>query len=773
MPDLTDIESSTNESAAGEGGMAQGGAVVGLVVRGRAARAGAGAGAWESVGSRWSGWNEGESVRESMRESVGESSREGRMGRGGGQGGGWREGKGALGGDIKEGLEREPGGQEAARRRTGIVKEGDEGEEEGEDGMKGSEEGERGRDEGSIDWLRLSVGVAGCSKESQHQHTIDFMGSSCIDMNESEEDGCMPRGALLASPRGTDSARPRGTASASPRGAALAWPHATCQHALAGSPASSSDLRELVSRQQGQIEELRWLLGQQMEACHALAAALVLPVLTCVVPFEFLSVHSQELVARQQGQIEELRRLLGQQMESCHALAAALRLQQQERQHLGRQGEQGLGGLKETQEADLEETKLGESRSEEADGAEGEEGAEEAGGEREKEVRDSGGGEREGAREWRDLDWDDELMQQSGELRGDITSLKDQLSLCTYTSLSLQLAQRANRIAPLKHLLKGQTALHHSNSRAQLKSRSPSLLALCVSFAPPRSLYAACSKGQPHSITQAVAPSHHGSAQVPLSLPLSLLLSLPLSLLFSLLLSLPLSLQLSLLTPDLFLCLSFPSPRSLHAACSKGQPHSITQAVAPSHHGSAQVPLSLSVPCVSHFPLPVPCMQLARRAGHSSSPFDGAPDDGSAQVPLSLSLLTPALPLFLFFPSLSSLYLFVPSMQLAQRANRIAALKHSLLHTMAQLKSRSPSPGPAFSLASLHFPSLPLPSQQPSSRPSPSPQLPSLHSPSRLPSALRLHSPSPRHSPVLPFRPASHSRISPLHTVGAQCSDCL
>ncbi|CAI5968220.1 unnamed protein product [Closterium sp. NIES-65] len=709
MPDLTDIESSTNESAAGEGGMAQGGAVVGLVVRGRAARAGAGAGAWESVGSRWSGWNEGESVRESMRESVGESSREGRMGRGGGQGGGWREGKGALGGDIKEGLEREPGGQEAARRRTGIGKEGDEGEEEGEDGMKGSEEGERGRDEGSIDWLRLSVGVAGCSKESQHQHTIDFMGSSCIDMNESEEDGCMPRGALLASPRGTDSARPRGTASASPRGAALAWPHATCQHALAGSPASSSDLRELVSRQQGQIEELRWLLGQQMEACHALAAALVLPVLTCVVPFEFLSVHSQELVARQQGQIEELRRLLGQQMESCHALAAALRLQQQERQHLGRQGEQGLGGLKETQEADLEETKLGESRSEEADGAEGEEGAEEAGGEREKEVRDSGGGEREGAREWRDLDWDDELMQQSGELRGDITT---------------------------------------------------------------------CSKGQPHSITQAVAPSHHGSAQVPLSLPLSLLLSLPLSLLFSLLLSLPLSLQLSLLTPDLFLCLSFPSPRSLHAACSKGQPHSITQAVAPSHHGSAQVPLSLSVPCVSHFPLPVPCMQLAQRAGHIASlqhsPFDGAPYDGSAQVPLSLSLLTPALPLFLFFPSLSSLDLFVPCMQLAQRASRIASLKHSLLHTMAQLKSRSPSPGPAFSLASLHFPSLPLPSQQPSSRPSPSPQLPSLHSPSRLPpSALHLHSPSPRHSPVLPFRPASHSRISPLHTVGAQCSDCL
>ncbi|CAI5982554.1 unnamed protein product [Closterium sp. NIES-64] len=481
MPDLTDIESSTNESAAGEGGMAQGGAVVGtrVVAEGVSVSLVGFLGSFEAEMS---------------------SGRTG--GRGGGQGGGWREGKGALGGDIKEGLEREPGGQEAARRRTGIVKEGDEGEEEGEDGMKGSEEGERGRDEGSIDWLRLSVGVAGCSKESQHQHTIDFMGSSCIDMNESEEDGCMPRGALLASPRGTDSARPRGTASASPRGAALAWPHATCQHALAGSPASSSDLRELVSRQQGQIEELRWLLGQQMEACHALAAALVLPVLTCVVPFEFLSVHSQELVARQQGQIEELRRLLGQQMESCHALAAALRLQQQERQHLGRQGEQGLGGLKETQEADLEETKLGESRSEEADGAEGEEGAEEAGGEREKEVRDSGGGEREGAREWRDLDWDDELMQQSGELRGDITSLKDQL------------VQRANRIASPK-----QSLLH---TMAQLKSRSPSPCLACLIFPSP---FPAC------SLLEGLATSHHssspfdgapydGSAQVPLSLSL-------------------------------------------------------------------------------------------------------------------------------------------------------------------------------------------------------------------------------------------------------------
>ncbi|CAI7760498.1 unnamed protein product [Closterium sp. NIES-53] len=95
--------------------------------------------------------------------------------------------------------------------------------------------------------------------------------------------------------------------------------------------------------------------------------------------------------------------------------------------------------------------------------------------------------------------------------------------------------------------------------------------------------------------------------------------------------------------------------------------------------------------------------------------------------------------------------------QLAQRAYRIASLKHSLLHTMAQLKSRSPSPGPAFSLASLHFPSLPSPSQQPSTRLSPSPQLPSLHSPSRLPSSHRSPSPSPRHSPVLPSRPASSS----------------
>ncbi|CAI5968218.1 unnamed protein product [Closterium sp. NIES-65] len=62
----------------------------------------------------------------------------------------------------------------------------------------------------------------------------------------------------------------------------------------------------------------------------------------------------------------------------------------------------------------------------------------------------------------------------------------------------------------------------------------------------------------------------------------------------------------------------------------------------------------------------------------------------------------------------------VPSSQLAQRANRIASLKHSLLHTMAQLKSHSPSPRPAFSLPSLHFPS---PSQQPSTRLSPSPWL--------------------------------------------------
>ncbi|CAI5460554.1 unnamed protein product [Closterium sp. Yama58-4] len=389
-----------------------------------------------------------------------------------GRGGGGREGKGTILSDLHGDPRREHGEQEAARR-AGIGKEGDEGEdgeEEGEDGMKGSEEVGMGRGEGTSDWLRLSVGME-CSRESPR--VIDFMGSSFNNGSDSLEDRAIPRGTSLASPRGT--------ASGSPRGKALAWPHATCQHAHAGSPPSSCDLRELVSRQQGQIEELRWLLGQQMDACHA--------------------------------------------------LAAALRLQQQERQHLGRQGGQGFGGLKNTRELTPQETKLGESKSEEADGEDGEEGAEEAGGdsgggwsegaeltfestqkstraeeaggERGKGVRDSGGGGIEGAGQWKDVDWDDELMQQSGELRGDIGSLKDQVGCDRGTGTeevagvkkqelmqqsgelqgdisylaylyspmpllapSMQLAQRASRIASLK-----QSLLH---TMAQLNSRSPS-----------------------------------------------------------------------------------------------------------------------------------------------------------------------------------------------------------------------------------------------------------------------------------------------------------
>ncbi|GJP54797.1 hypothetical protein CLOM_g13838 [Closterium sp. NIES-68] len=94
--------------------------------------------------------------------------------------------------------------------------------------------------------------------------------------------------------------------------------------------------------------------------------------------------------------------------------------------------------------------------------------------------------------------------------------------------------------------------------------------------------------------------------------------------------------------------------------------------------------------------------------------------------------------------------------QLAQRADRISTLKRSLLDTMAQLKSRSPSPGPAFSLPSLHFPS--LHSHSPHSH---SLQAQSLHSRPILPPSLRLHSPSPTHSPSLPSRPTSRSSPSP------------
>ncbi|CAI7925321.1 unnamed protein product [Closterium sp. NIES-54] len=497
------------------------------------------------------------------------------LGRGGGQGGGGRQGKGTIHGNSQEDLGREKGDQETARR-TGI---GKQGEEEGEEAEMGREEGARGSEDGTSDWLRLGVAMSGCSKESQR--TIDLMGSSCIHGSEDMEDMAMPRG----------------TASASPRGRSQAWAHATCHHAHAGSPSPSSDLR---------------------------------------------------LVARQQGQIEELRRLLGQQMEACHALAAALRLQHQERQHLGRQWEQGFGGLKETQEADLEETNLGESKSEEADGAEGEEGAEEAGGERGKGLRDSGGGGCEGAREWRDLDWDDELMQQSGELRGDITSLKDQVG---WREREGWLRDRGGGGC------EGSGQWRDLDWDDELMQQSGELRGDISSL-----------KDQLNSCS----PSHT---------PSLLLLS--------------------------FCCLPF--LLMLHL---------------------------------------VPCMQLAQRANRIATLKQSL-----LHTMAQLKSRSPSLSL----PCVSRAPLLVPCSQLAQRAYRIASLKHSLLHTMAQLKSRSPSPGPAFSLASLHFPSLPSPSQQPSTRLSPSPQLPSLHSPSRLPSSHRSPSPSPRHSPVLPSRPASSS----------------
>ncbi|CAI7760495.1 unnamed protein product, partial [Closterium sp. NIES-53] len=238
------------------------------------------------------------------------------LGRGGGQGGGGRQGKGTIHGNSQEDLGREKGDQETARR-TGI---GKQGEEEGEEAEMGREEGARGSEDGTSDWLRLGVAMSGCSKESQR--TIDLMGSSCIHGSEDMEDMAMPRGTASASPRGRSQAWAHATCH-----------HA---HAGSPSPSSDLRVGYLPAfRLEAALRHYGpWVKPpaamlppgqQQMEPCHALAALTHAALLPCVVPLQLpLPSHPfQELVARQQGQIDELRRLLGQQMEACHALAAS------------------------------------------------------------------------------------------------------------------------------------------------------------------------------------------------------------------------------------------------------------------------------------------------------------------------------------------------------------------------------------------------------------------------------------------------------------------